>query len=152
MSNEPTIRAAIKTAIESVNNVGVVYDYLRYASEWDKFLALFKIKTGPFQGAIRGWMITCTGFDPIQERQTYGDIFNRDYSYDITGYFGLSDDRATEKEAFAIVEEVIDALCAQVDGGEDNVPTLTMFEPRLFGGVVCHVAQIKMSVKGEVNP
>lgn len=153
MSSEPTIRASIKSAMQGVSNIGLVYDYLRFAAEWDTFLDLFKTTiSGTPQ--IRGWMITCNGFNPGQARETYGNsgFLNRDYQYKIFGYMGLDDSAATEKTFFALAEAVIDALDTHLTGGLDNMPTLSTFEPRTFGGLVCHFAEITLIVNQEVGP
>lgn len=148
--SEATIRANIKTAIESVTNVGVVYDYLRFAAEWDAFLDLFKTTIGGMD-VIRGWHFTCDGFDPAQERETFGDTgyLNRDYHYTIMGYFSLDDSAASEKTAFAIAELVVNALSNHLTGGLDNMPTLVTFAPRTLGSVLCHFAEISMTVNQE---
>lgn len=154
MSNEATIRASIKTAIQTVTNVGVVYDYLRFASNWDDFLDLFKT-TISGTDMIRGWHFTCNGLNPSVERETFAGTFDsgeitRDYQYKILGYASLDDSAATEKTFFAIAELVLDALSNRITGGKDNIPTLTTFEPRTFGGVVCHFAEITMTVEDDL--
>ena len=152
MSNESTIRANIKTAIQTVTNVGVVYDYLRFASIWNDFLDLFKT-TISGSDVIRGWHFTCNGLNPAVERETFGDtgLLTRNYQYKVLGYAGLDDSAATEKTFFAITELVLEALSNHIVGGEDNIPTLTTFEPRTFGGVVCHFAEITMTVEDDYS-
>lgn len=151
MSDETTIRAAIKTAVESVSNVGLVYDYQRLTTEWDGFLNLFKTTISASE-VIRGWCITCEGVTPV-ERETYGgntSNYARNYPYKIRGYFGVDDSAASEKTAFAIAELVVDALTDHISSAAlDNIPSLDIFEPRVFGGVLCHFAEISMTVLDE---
>jgi hypothetical protein len=151
MSDEATIRAAIKTAVQTVANVGLVYDYQRLTTEWDAFLDLFKTSIGD-SDVIRGWCITCEGMVP-QERETYGgntSNYARNYPYKIRGYFGVDDSAESEKTAFIIAELVVDALTDHISSAAlDNIPALSTFEPRVFGGTLCHFAEISMTVLDE---
>ena len=147
---EATTRADIVTQVESVSNIGVVYDYVRYADTWDKFLELFKT-TISGEEVIRGWTITCISFNETQ--LGYGDpgTVQRDYVYQIRGYFGVDDSTASEKAAMIVAEDVVETLRSSVESGSDaegNLPAaLTIFEGRIFGDVLCHYAEITLSVR-----
>lgn len=151
MSDETTIRAAIKTRMEAVSNVGLVYDYQRLTTEWDNFLDLFKTTINGSQ-VIRGWCITCEGVTLV-ERETYGGNTSNyaiHYPYKIRGYFGVDDTNASEKTAFALAEAVREALSAHISSvALDNIPSLDTFEPRIFGDVLCHFIEISMVVVDE---
>lgn len=148
MSTEPTIRAAIKTAIQAVSNVGLVYDYQRITTEWDNFLDLFKTTISGSE-VIRGWCITMEGM-PV-DRETYGlsgSHFERTYNYKVRGYFGVDDSAESEKTALAIAIAVEAALIPPLVSGEPliYVPSLDVFEYRIFGGVLCHFAEIGLPI------
>jgi hypothetical protein len=153
---EATVRARIKTILESVSNVGNVYDYERWAADWTTYLDLFKTTISGSQ-VIRGWTITCQSFRPV-ELTTIGDQqINREYTYKIRGYFGLDDANASEKAAMLIAEDVCEALDADTTlhgasyygPGEHPMAELTIFEPRAYGDVLCHYAEITQVVKEE---
>lgn len=151
MSDETTIRAAIKTAVQTVTNVGLVYDYQRLTNNWDDFLDLFKT-TISNSDVIRGWCITCEGVVPV-ERETYGGNTSNyaiNYPYKIRGYFGVDDSAESEKAAFAIAELVREALTDHLTSVVlDNIPSIDVFEPRVFGGALCHFIEISMVVLDE---
>ncbi len=153
---EATVRARLKTILESVTSVGTVHDYERWAADWTTYLDRFKTTISSVD-VIRGWTITCQSFSPVV-LETIGDQqINREYVYKIRGYFGLDDANASEKAAMLIVEDVCEALDADttIHGasyygpGAHPMAELTVFEPRAYGDVLCHYAEITQVVKEE---
>lgn len=151
--SEATIRTAIKDAIEGVANVGQVYDYQPLVTEWDKYLDFFK--TGD---SIRAWTIA----NPSTPQTSLtmggaGSIRDRTYNYTVLGFFGVEDAGASEKDDRATVESVFNALSdALSDAGtgtdariQDNQPSLTAWEPRMFGSVLCMVAEINLVITSQ---
>ena len=74
------------------------------------------------------------------------------YSIVVRGYFGLDDAAESEKTARGIAVDVLEELEAypNLNGTleigyftEDGLPSLVVFEPRSFGGVMCHYAEIR---------
>lgn len=157
--SEATTRAYVKSVIDGVSNVGNVHDYQRWAVKWPDYLDKFKA-TISGSDVIRGWTVSCQSF--TQEYLIYPNddgknIAVRDYTYKIRAYFGLDDANASEKTAMAVVEDVIEALDAnttlhaQTEFYDETPPAqLDLFEPRLFGGVLCHYAEITQHAKEEV--
>lgn len=153
--SEVTVRAAIKTIVDSVTDVGLVYDYERWQSTWSAYLTLFKTTiNGTDQ--IRAWTIACSGF--TQERvefRTEGKAgILRIYQFIVRGYLGLDDSAATEKTAIALAEDVIEALDdadtirPPTAGYYDAQPAqLQTFELRMFGDVLCHFAEIGVVIQ-----
>jgi hypothetical protein len=148
VSDEATIRTAIKTAVESVPDVGLVYDWQRAAVTWDRFLELFKTAIGG-SPVIRGWCITCE--EAPLRRITFGGNsagWLKVYGYKVRGYFSVSDEAESEKAAFLIAEAVAEQLTDLVSAHvHDNMPSLDVFDYRLFGSVLCHFAEISLSVR-----
>jgi hypothetical protein len=74
------------------------------------------------------------------------------YVFKVRGYFGLDDANASEITAIGIVEAVVLALNADATlrayfgGGPKPLAECTTFEPRLFGDVLCHYAEITMPI------
>lgn len=148
---EATHRANIKALIESVDDVGIVHDYLRLATELGALLDLFKTTIDDTE-VIRGWQITCTA---IQQEHLFKtgqfDTGNkRSFPYVIHGYFGVNDADQSEKTAILISEQVLAALTSETLFGAGILsvtpPTLTPFNYQLLGGVLCHHAEIKLTV------
>jgi len=147
---ETTIRAAIKTALESVTNIGLVYDRLRFAAETDAFLSLFKT-TISGSVVIRGWQIKTLSI--AQEGfVTTGGLATgnaRAYSYEVKGYLQFDDSNSSEITATALMIAVLDALdttnlfvdtVIKVDLPQANLTEV------FFGPVLCHVITITQTI------
>lgn len=157
--SEATTRAYVESVVAGVSNVGNVHDYQRWAVQWPDYLDKFKATIGS-SSVIRGWTVSLLSFTSeylIYPNDAGKNIAVRDYVYKIRGYFGLDDASASEKAAMAIVEDVIEALDAdtvlhaQTEFYDETPPAqLDVFEPRLFGSVLCHYAEITQHVKEEV--
>jgi len=145
--SESAIRTAIYNAVNGVSNVGVVHDYERWANDWGAFLDLFKT-TISSTAQIRGFEVGYRGFQPDEPREFAG-IHLRRHQFIVNGYLGLDDSAATEKTMATLVETVANAL-------EDNaalaalafydVECSLLYETRMFGGVLCHYAQVSLEV------
>jgi hypothetical protein len=77
------------------------------------------------------------------------------YSIVIRGYYGVDDAAASEKTARALSEDVLEKFEAypNLDGAlevgyytADGLPSLVVFEPRSYGGVLCHYSEIRFEV------
>lgn len=148
---EPAIRAVIKTAIEGVSSVGNVYDRLRYSDDFTTYLSQFKVSG---TSLVKGWTITCeavqaSGFVSTGARNTGNKL---QYQYRIRGYYGFEDSSATETTAFALALSVQAALnAANLQGATATtiivgLASITTFEPRAFGGTLCHYTEIEQNV------
>lgn len=141
--SEATNRAGIYNTLAAVTDIGMVYDYERWAADWNKFIDFFKTTIGGID-QIRGWEISQKA--PVNEDRT--SIKRRTYA--IKGYMSVNDALATEKTFAAL----IDAIAAKfresqtLDGtvkGHDFIQ-VEMIEPRMFGGVLCHCAELTLTV------
>ncbi len=144
---EATLRTAVYNCVNAVTNIGLVYDYERFVVDWSAYLDLFKT-TVSSTVQIRGWTI---GLQKIDAEQTVIKHRTwREYTYKIRGYMGLDDSAATEKTAAALAETVINALdddtTIHAQTAHVGPASLTVFEPRTFGGVVCHYIEITQAV------
>lgn len=150
------IRDAIKDIIENDVSypVGVdviVHDYERWAASWTDILEKFLTPNNIYHS----WTIT--------RRSTESKIISynkkhRAHIFSITGLYGLSDSDASEKIFHEIIEAVSDAFdnnkklndsCETTWatwGSMSGIPGLTIerVEQRMFGNVLCHVAECKL--------
>ena len=147
--SEATIRAAIYNAINSVSQVGKVYDYERHANEWDKFLGLFKKKIGGTT-QIRGWMV---GYRGILEAEggrftAPGGRISRKHRFQILGVMGIDDSAESEKTFAALAEDVCDALDSDttIHSYLGSSPATLGFDPKPFAGILVHAAAIVIDV------
>jgi hypothetical protein len=146
--SDTTIRTAVYNAVNGVTDVGQVYDYQRWASDYSKLLNLFKT-TISNNRVIRGWTVTSEGF--TSEAVTL-KLNQRVYRVKVRGFFGLDDGNASEKTAANMTETVISAIDAALNSSSadpriaDAGTEWTTFEPRLFGDVLCHYIELTVNV------
>ena len=141
-----TIRAAAAIIIRKVPGIGAVYEYLRWANAQDKFLSLFK----DADGKINGCMITRV--QTLEEESGHSGQDIRAHELKIVCIYGLKDD--DESEIYfqdAIVEGICTALREKrtLNGTVRycSPPSVEIVEPRRFGSVLCHYAEIKISAE-----
>jgi hypothetical protein len=154
--SDTVIRANLKTTVESVSNIGNVYDYLRWTALYDDFLVKVKDTIGGTD-LLRLWMITSAGFDQAENR---GDDIEsiaipRTHHYRIFGYGQVDDANGSEKTFYTLTEAVVNVLNLNAVT-LTNLPTaiienvsiaqLGTFEHRMFGSVLCHFARIDQDV------
>jgi len=152
--SEATVRASIKTLIESVSNVGLVYDLEPFADSWDVFITRFKTTISTVD-MIRGWTISCEaipaqGFVATGLRNTGNQYF---YDYKIRGYQSFNFEISTEKTFLTLAIAVMAALNSGIVSGtvfNADLAQLTSYTPRMFDGVLCHVVEITQIVKEQI--
>lgn len=154
--SEATIRAALDTIVSGVSDIGTVHDYERWSSEWNDFLTLMKT-TISSTDVIRGWTIGYGGYTPAHPsiggatwRQFGLNGRVKAHTFYIRGYLGVYDTDESEKTAAALAELVCNTLDADttIRGTAFYYaePAALLFEARMFGGVLCHYAQITQIV------
>ena len=148
--SEATVRASIKTLIEAVDNVGMVYDREPFTNSWANFVEQFKCNVlGREQ--IRAFTISCETIP--RERLTVASARNSHnqgrLTYKIRGYCGFNYECDTENEFLGVVIAVLDKLdTGIVTGNAYNAPVaqLDSYVPRTFDGILCHYAEITQEV------
>jgi hypothetical protein len=149
------IRAEYKSIISGVAGVGVVHDYARLATDWKKFLDLFKDVAS---GKILGWDISRES-TPVVQSYLSGDspsrVCDRQHVMLIRGYAGLQDSTGSQKTFDTLVDAVWLAILPLHDlNGKALVttpPVVSLVTERDFGGVLCHYAEIRQSVWEQVT-
>jgi len=153
--NESVARAAIKTILEGVANIGQVYDYERYAKQWTALRSLFMADIGGTQ-RLRGWVITLTAVR--QEPDTFMGGTHVYYDFLIRGFEAVDDSSASEKTFKDLALAVIQALDGDTnlnsndyEGGAAgrfvSQPCDADFDYRMFAGVLCHFVEIRKTVE-----
>ena len=137
------IRDKIVAILAAVDGVGVVHEYERWAGDWKKFLDLFK----DADGKINGWIVTRRATPATRDTEPYID---RRHTMVMKGIYGLNDDAASELTFQAVVENIQNAFDGEfllggfaVNSGPVQVKAV---EARLFGGVLCHYAELEYEV------
>lgn len=147
-----TLLSQIKTAVESVTDIGQVHDMIRGWKNDNEFRTLFET-TISSKKQIRGWTITRDGI-PENSRYATGGQHQITHQFVIRGYLGLEDANETEKTIQALVESVLQKLDNAVTlGGNVRVAgpaTAPVIAHREFGNVLCHYAEIQYPVTEHV--
>ncbi len=145
--SESAIRTQIYTILSGVNDIGKVYDYERWSADWTTFINIFKTTIGGVD-QVRGWEIgrrSCS-----ENMLTLGEV-DRPHNFIIRGYMGVSDAAATEKTFNTLIEAIAAAFRTNLtlNGaaflGHDYLQ-IELIEARMFGGVLCHYAELGLIV------
>jgi hypothetical protein len=148
---ESDIRQQICAILGAVNGMGRVHEYQRFASDWSGVLAKFKDP----DGRINAW--TISRVSSATRQVTIGEV-ERAHVYGVTGIYGLQDDIASEIDFQALVErawtafnddETLNRACVTThpDWGPMNGAVglqIDKIEIRMFGNVLCHVADCRL--------
>ena len=152
--SEATVRAAINTLVSGVANTGNVYDLEPFASNWDIFLDRFKATISSVD-MVRGFTISCEAIN--SERMVAAgarnSIVRYAYTYRIRGYQGFDYDTSTEKAFLIVVLAVMAALDGGIVSGDiynAELAQLEIYQPRSFGGLLCHYAEITQVVYEQI--
>ena len=158
MSKLADIREQIKVMLQGAPGIGIVPEYERLATDYNKMLALFK----DADGRINGWTITR---DETPERWITNVDYERVFEMVIRGYMGLQDAEATEIIFQDLVENISSAFrvsdtlsgtCETINpefgkmAGRSGIQVIIV-EPRLFGSVLCHHCELRLGaqIKGQ---
>ncbi len=147
---ESTIRTQIYTVLRSVTDIGVVYDYDRWAADWVTFINLFKTTIDGVD-QIRGWEISRKAvIEGLLKFDVGSKKKKKKHSFVIRGYLGLKDADGTEKIFNSLIEAVASAFRSNEtlnstawfhDGLQAEI-----IEARMFGGVLCHYCEAILTV------
>ena len=150
MNNYRTILDDIYAKLTAIAGIGIVHTYERQVVETSKFILLFKDATG----RICGWEITRGAASEHQR-----GAFFRHHQFVLKGYMGLQDATASSLAFQELCEEICNAFRAadpatagatwNYRNGDEQTASPAQIESindRMFGGVLCHCAEISLSV------
>ena len=138
------LRAAIKTAVESVANVGLVHDYEPYLKSDAELRTFFQVTDA---AALLGWTITR---ERTEERDAFTDLDMDSHLMVIRGYAAMQGQAASEKAFQDTIEAVRTRLRQErVNrfGGLFDVhpPNVRTVEAREYVGKGVHYCEITMA-------
>ncbi len=147
---EATIRTAIYTILNAVTDVGKVYDYERWTADWTTFINFFKTTIAGVD-QVRGWEI---GRRSVKEQRiTLGTSSlgnEKSHGFLIRGYMRVNDAEASEKIFNALIEAIATAFRTNKNlngmANDHDFIQGEVIEFRLFGGVLCHYAELSLTV------
>jgi hypothetical protein len=147
--SESTIRAQIYSILNSVEDIGKVYDYERWSADWTTFINLFKTAIDG-EDQIRGWEI---GRRSVKETKVVIGLSaggnEKAHGFLIRGYLRVKDAEASEKTFSSLIEAIGDAFRSnpklnQTAERHDFIQA-DPIESRVFGGVLCHYAELTLT-------
>ncbi len=141
--SESAIRVLLKTILESVADIGKVYDYERYTNTEAGARALFKTEISG-QEQYRAWMISRRSASEQPKTTASPNV------YVIRGFLGVSDAASTEKTMTLLVEAIRDAFrddATMYNAGYAHEPVqVSMQDKRMFGQLLCEHAELSITV------
>jgi hypothetical protein len=166
MSTLADIREQIKAILAGVSGTGVIHDYERLSTDWNKFLEFYKeTSEDPAVARINGCSFARQMW---QERQATIGETEVAHVFVFRRIMGVEDARATGilfddnleamRAAFRDPEvKTLNGTCRTIDpdwGPMDGAVGLQgdVIEPRMFGGVLCHFAELRLcAIAAEEN-
>ena len=144
------IREQIKTILAGVDGIGVVHDYERWTADTLKMLARFQDKDG---------RINACEFARKRREQRFVNGQEIIHIFTVRRIMGLQDAEATGiifddhldvlAQTFQDNDSLNDScLTTSPDWGEMNGQSglqIDIIEPRMFGSVLCHVAECRLA-------
>jgi hypothetical protein len=158
MADYTDIAPDIKTKLLEIPNIGLVYTYQRQAVDMSKFINLFARDIGGGKKEIRGWEITRQAIAEHKRGAFFGH-----HVMIVRGYMGISDADASSETFQALVDLIRakfrtaepDDSAADWDYRDgDNITNspvqVPLLDDRMFGSVLCHHAEIHISVTDRI--
>lgn len=146
------IREQIKVILQGVPGVGVVHDRIRWASEAQKMLNLFKDSEGRINAVMfRRDKMAKTSVSLEAQKM-------RAHVWLIIVIRAFSDEKSSELEFDDLLTEIeerfddydtLNGTCMSCDmaygpmADQSNIQ-IELVEPRMFGGVLCHYAELRL--------
>jgi hypothetical protein len=144
--SEAVIRQKIVDIFNEVPEIGRVYDFPLTFTTWDDFVAHWKDSTGK----ILGFEIS-----RASAKDTYDDPDESTWTHQflVKGYMGVNNAGASDN----VFQALLDAVCGRfrfdhyLSGCAGQITFVTPMqiirsEERIFGSVLCHYAELTISV------
>jgi hypothetical protein len=143
-----SIRAQLKTLLQTVSGIGQVYDYKRYSADWGSYKQLFTKNS-----RVNEWEIQRTGFtvEPRGSQAAAGKVKDLTHTFILRGFYGFQDEPSSEKDFDTLVDAISDLFITHQDIDQTaeiiNIPVVGQITFQMFGDVLCHVIEIQVSVR-----
>lgn len=147
---QATIRARIKTVIDTVSNKGQTHDYFRWVIDESEFLDIAATTISTVK-QVRVWLIDYVGFAAETPWISRSANARRVHTFILHGYLGLDDSAETAKTMAVLAEAVCDALDADATlnssaTSSSRVPCQLDMADVMWYSKLCHHATIALAV------
>lgn len=145
------IRTAIVACLQSVDDIGIVHGYERYANDLARLKTLYWSAS---HNAVRGWYVRRVV--TIEDGNVQGRTVEH-VRWRIVGVMALDDAAASELAFDDLIESVRDAFaaeetlggtvdqCTSTDERAESCIQLDDAGPVMFGGVLCHACRLSLT-------
>lgn len=149
MSKLDDIRATIVAKMQSVEGIGLVHNYERFADKSSDMKALYVSGAAPNK-LLLGWYVRRMGFKKTKVNTRY-EITNR---WRITGFMALDDAAGSELLFDALIERIdsefmkdsnLGGVVFSLTDGDKSGLQLDDSGPLMFAGVLSHGARLSLS-------
>lgn len=143
-----TIRAQLKVLLLTVDGIGQVHDYKRYSSDWGSYKQLF-VKSSK----VNEWEIQRNGFlvSPRGSQAVQGSVKDTTHDLVIRGFYGFTDVPSSEKSFDTLIDAITNLFITHqdIDATAEiiNIPVTGSITFGFLGEVLCHVVEIRVSVR-----
>lgn len=153
MTIQSDVRLAIIQVLNTLPEVGMVYDHYKYSSDWTRFLDQFGwINTSGIK-QIRGSWISI----PTVRRGTTTTFDQKTdlYNWPLRSIMSFSDRDESEKDFEDLIYLIRSTLVAELNFGESVVipgfveVDIDTVDIRTFGSVLCHYAQFNIMMEAQ---
>lgn len=148
-----TLKTNLYAILNAVSGIGIVHARDRYSNDANTFLSYFKDPTGIINGC------TFSREKYASQRRTQGEV-EKAYVFVIRRVMAFKDANNTADTFDDNMEDIIAALEDAATLNEGDCTTepdwgpmagavgaqLEISEPRMFGGALCHYAEIRLCV------
>lgn len=142
-----SIRAVVKTTLESVSGIGQVHDFRRHTTHWEEFYQRH-VK----DGRVNNWEITRTATEQeliaVQNAAGTEPFFHDTHDILILGHMALKDSLESEKTFQTLVDAVVAAFRVNNQLTGTLIVPVQMQGPvidqRMFGPVLVHSAELRI--------
>ena len=142
------IKAALKTILEGVTDMGKVHDRLRYTNDPPVFKEFY---WDADKEIINGWEITRTAYAPILSTSA---LIKKVHVMRLRGYYSMKDSIDTENKFQTIVDGVVDALHSNISYANawDRIEGMEGAQAvdigvESFAGYLCHYADVEVRLE-----
>lgn len=126
-----------------------IYNYDRLSRQWDEYISSFKDTTN---NVVHGWTITRNKLAEMPEASRTNTVTT---TWILRGYYSLGSSGATETTFQGIIDNIRTAFISKTDLNNSCLTTspiqVDIIEPRMFGDVLCHYAELRLETIEEVT-
>jgi len=148
------IRSAIAVQLRTVSSIGQVHEYEPFMAQARSLREYMGVGVGHAQ-RIHGWTITRARTPEVRDTQRQN---NRFYHYHIRGYYGVTDQGATELRFQRLIEAVCNAFRDQETDWELSgvceyiePPQVLRVDHVMLVGVLCHYVEILIVARTQID-